>query len=390
MLAAESGHSQLDQPPNPRPIDRKSRLLLFCLAIFAAAGLAYAAAPILKGWLDRRFVLAATDDETRLLGAHFIVGFDDLDEAALLARRGWIGGIFLAARNVAGRTRDDVAHEVAGLQHARQAGGSPPLVVAADQEGGVVSHLSPPLSAFPPLASLVALPPAERTAQARDYGRRQGAELAAIGVTLDFSPVVDLGGPKPTPGPEDATRTRQRAIADDAATATAVALAYAQGLQDAGITPTLKHFPGLGSVDADTHRSQATLGQSRASLEARDWVPFRTILAQSHAALMVAHVTATAIDPLRPASQSRPIVQDLLRRDWGYSGLVVTDDLGMGAVRETGLCTAVIGALNAGVDYLLVARGGRIVFAAMRCALEALRQGTLDTGMLAASANRKR
>ncbi len=250
--------------------------------------------------------------------------------------------------------------------------------------------MSPPLSPFPPLESFASLSRPERVRQAQDYGRRQGAELASLGVTLDFSPVVDLRTAAVATGSQDATRTGQRAIAADPETTTQIALAYAKGLQDAGITPTLKHFPGLGPVEADTHRAAAVLTEGRAELEARDWIPFRTILGQSHAALMVAHVTTTAIDPTRPASQSRLVVQDLLRHDWGFSGLVITDDLAMGAVRQTGLCEAVVGALNGGVDYLLVARGGHVVFAALRCALNALQNGALDPQMLDASVVRQR
>lgn len=128
----------------------------------------------------------------RLLGRHFVVGYDDPAEAATLAGKGLIAGVYVTRHNVAGRTAAELKAEIASLQAARTAAHLPPLIVAADQEGGIVAHLSPPLPEEPALSTLATVPPDQRQAQAKAYGRRQGAELAGIGVTLNLAPVLDL------------------------------------------------------------------------------------------------------------------------------------------------------------------------------------------------------
>jgi beta-N-acetylhexosaminidase len=337
---------------------------------------------------DRQAVLAATAAEAEALGRHFIVGYGRLGTAETLARRGLIGGVFVTSRNVAGRSAAALHDDIVRLQRARRDTGLPPLIVAADQEGGIVSRLSPPLSALPPLASLASLAPAARDQAAADYGRIQGGELAALGVTLDLAPVVDLRPAHPV-GPLDRnSRIERRAISDDPATVAAVALAYSRALRAAGVTPTLQHFPGLGRVAADTHRSAGVLTTDLGELERTDWLPFRRVLADGAAALMLGHVAVAAVDPARPASQSRRVAEGLLRGTWGYRGVLITDDLTMAPIYRSGLCTAVVGGLSAGIDLLLLSYDDAQYFPAMACALDALRHGRLDAAMLARSAAR--
>jgi beta-N-acetylhexosaminidase len=220
-------------------------------------------------------------------------------------------------------------------------------------------------------------------------GSGHGRDLSAIGVTVNFAPVLDLRAEQPA-GPLDFNSLiSRRAISSDPAVVGEVATAYAWGLTATGVRPTVKHFPGLGRVEQDTHHFRAFLPASREELEATDWRPFRRVLADNpQAMMMVGHVTLTTIDPDRPASHSRRVVQDLIRRDWGYGGLVVTDDLNMSPIYHHGLCRAVTEALNAGVDLLLVAFDGRQFYRVMDCALEAWRRGELDRAALAASRER--
>src|SRR5262249_11830641 len=151
--------------------------------------------------------------------------------------------------------------------------GLPPLIVAADQEGGVVSHLSPPLTWLPPLARLAELSPDVRAKKAEDLGRMQGRELASLGITLDFAPVLDL---KPKGGRNRFdlnTMTGERAISENPAIVSEVALAYVRGLESAGVGATVKHFPGLGRVHRDTHIVSADLDTPVDELEISDWLP---------------------------------------------------------------------------------------------------------------------
>jgi beta-N-acetylhexosaminidase len=168
----------------------------------------------------------------------------------------------------------------------------------------------------------------------------------------------------------------------------AVGSAYAQGLADAGVIPTAKHFPGLGRINVDTHIFSAGTKAGREELEGADWVPFRRVLADSSAFLMLGHVTVAAIDPDNPASHSKRIVQGLIRGVWGYRGIIITDDLVMGAIYHHGFCKAVVDSLNAGIDLLLIAYDGQQYYRAMACALDALHRGKIDRMALDKSAHR--
>ncbi|HWX63108.1 glycoside hydrolase family 3 N-terminal domain-containing protein [Bradyrhizobium sp.] len=336
----------------------------------------------------KHHTLNADEAAVQLLGRHFVVGYASAEEAGLLAGKGLIAGLYVTRHNVAGRTIAEVRGEIAALQERRHRAGLAPLIVAADQEGGIVTHLSPPLTALPALSTLANLPPDIRKRKAEELGRTQGEALASIGVDLNLAPVLDL---RPAPGRirfDFNTLIGQRAISNDSAVVADVALAYVRGLDAAGVGATVKHFPGLGRVGADTHHFAATLDASVEELEATDWRPFREVLARSKARLMVGHVALAAIDPDRPASHSKRVIEGLIRGTWGYHGVVISDDLVMGAIYGGNVCTAVVEALNAGADLLLVAYDGAQFFRIFDCALDAYRRGALDPAMLRASEGR--
>ena len=357
----------------------KALVLLWCLAPLAMLS----AVTIFHG--RKHSVLHAEGRRAQELGRHFVVGYSSFDEIASLAAKGLIGGIYVTRHNIEGRTADALRSEISQLQAMRRARGLPPLIVAADQEGGIVSHMSPPLTALPALATLAALPPAERLAKAEEFGRTQGRELAALGITLNFSPVVDLLRTGP-PNPLDFNSLiSRRAISGDPEVVASIAAAYARGLEANGVEATVKHFPGLGRVRADTHHFRADLTTPVAELEATDWMPFRQVLARSSAYLMVGHVAVTAIDSNRAASHSKRVINDLIRNKWGYQGIIITDDLVMGPIYEHGVCAAVVEALNAGVDLLLVAYDGLQFYRMYDCALNASTGGRLDETMLSNS-----
>ncbi len=333
-------------------------------------------------------VLHSEAAAARLLGRHFVVGYADPEEAAMLAGKGLIAGVYVTRHNVAGRTAAELKAEIAGLQATRAVAHLPPLIVSADQEGGIVAHLSPPLPEEPALSTLATVPPDQRKVQAEAYGRRQGADLAGIGITLNLAPVLDLR-PSWQRNPLDFnTLISQRAISDDPEIVGDIAGAYVHGLEAAGVGAAVKHFPGLGRVRADTHHFAARLDTPLATLEASDWRPFRDVLANSRAALMVGHVALTAIDPDRPASHAKAVLDGLLRKQWNYQGVIMTDDFVMGAIYGGDVCQAVVEALNGGADLLLVAYDGEQFFRVFNCAAQALQRGELDLAMLRASDDR--
>jgi beta-N-acetylhexosaminidase len=329
--------------------------------------------------LRKRDVLQTEAIQAHGLGQHFMVGYSSFPEVAILAERGLIAGVYITRHNMVGRTAGTLKAEISSLQDKRRAAGLPSLIVAADQEGGIVSHLSPPLTRLPALSTLANLPPDIRAEKAMEFGRVHGQELAALGINLNLAPVLDL---RPEAGRnrfDFNTLIGYRAISDDPAIVAGIAKSYIRGLEASGVGATLKHFPGLGRVRADTHHFNAGLDTPLAELEASDWRPFREVLAGSRAQLMIGHVTLTAVDPDRAASHSRLVVDGIVRKKWNYQGIVMTDDLVMGAIYQNNVCTAVVEALNAGVDLLLVAFDGTQFYRIFACAKAASSQGKLDT-----------
>jgi beta-N-acetylhexosaminidase len=357
------------------------------LPILFAAAAVLAVWQNMEPWIARQQVLARSGAEVIDVERHFVVGYDDIAAVRELIGDARVGGIFLTRRNVAHRTVEEVAAEIAGLQDLRRTVGSTPLIVAADQEGGPVAHLSPPLSHPPALSTLAALPLDEQFAAARRIGLEQGRALRTLGVTMDLAPVVDLM-PDKNAKVDWNTRIATRSIARDPAVVATIAGGFAAGLRDAGVTPTAKHFPGLSRVAVDTHLFSAALDAAEADLAAADWIPFRAVLNTPGSAVMLSHVALSAVDAGIPASQSKRIVNGLLRDRWGFDGIAITDDLTMGAVEHSGLCRAVEGALNAGIDLLLVSWDTDKAYPALRCALDALSAGRLSRSMLQQSAAR--
>ena len=316
----------------------------------------------------RNAILQAAEREPArmaALGEHLVIGYSDPGEVRELARRGLIGGVFVTHHNIVGKTSAQLRAELDGFQEARRHAALPPLLIATDQEGGAVSRLSPLVPRQPPLASLADAPDAEQ--RAADYGRQQGRALSELGINVNFSPVVDLKPNHPPAQSDQHTRIVERAIATDPATVSRVALAYSWALASQGVMPTLKHFPGLGGVEGDTHRHGAHLTTPLARLAARDWQPFRAVLERTPAMLMVGHATLDAIDPGTPASLSRAVLTGLLRERWHYQGILISDDLSMAAVYDLGLCRASLKALDAGQDLLLISYDWRKYYRVMHC-----------------------
>ena len=359
-----------------RGVAGRALILLWCLPSLSMLG-AHASFE----WRKRN-VLQTDAAQARSLGRHFIVGYSSFPEVAVLAEKGLISGVYITRHNVVGSSPARLKEEIAALQAKRRAAGLPALIVAADQEGGIVSHLAPPLTKLPALSTLASLAPDVRAAKAEAFGRTHGQELAALGVNQNLAPVLDLR-PEPKRNRFDFnTLIGQRAISDDPAIVADIARAYVTGLEASGVGATVKHFPGLGRVRTDTHHFSADLDTPLQELEASDWIPFRKVLAGSKAQLMIGHVTLTSVDPDRPASHSKRVVDGIIRKKWNYQGVVMTDDLVMGAIYQRNVCTAVVEALNAGVDLLLVAFDGAQFYRIFACAVAASAEGRLDAAML--------
>jgi beta-N-acetylhexosaminidase len=342
-------------------------------------------------WWKRHEVLRADPALLERLGRHIVVGYRDLDDLNALIERRAIAGVFLTTRNVRGRDAAAIRQEISELQAARRRQGLPNLLVTTDQEGGVVSRLSPPLDRMPPLSEIVARHPAgaERRAAVRDYAAAQARDLADLGINVNLAPVVDLDHGIVNPG-DRLTRISTRAISADPQIVADVAEDYCAQLSQHRVRCTLKHFPGLGRVVADTHLESADLALPPGELASTDWLPFRSLMRRPDIVVMLSHARLTAVDAARPVSFSPPVVRGLLRTDWGYDGLLMTDDFSMGAVTYSpeGIGGGSVEALNAGVDLILVSYDPDQFYLVMYALISAVRAGVLHDDALGQSDQR--
>jgi beta-N-acetylhexosaminidase len=262
----------------------------------------------------------------------------DRDTARRLTRIG-PGGVILFDRNLESPT------QTAGLLEQLRSRAARPLLLALDQEGGRVSRLQAWIGSTP---SAVALARAGEDTVFR-FGRATARALRALGFTVDFAPVVDLCAGDVANGIGD------RSFGTDPERVCLLAGAFLEALQGAGVAGCLKHFPGLGPTNLDSHVGLPTAERSRDELERLDLVPYRRLGGRA-ACVMVGHAAYPALDPdpRRPASLSPPVVTGLLRGSLRFGGLVVSDDLEMGAVApidEDG--RAAVRAVAAGCDLVL-------------------------------------
>lgn len=275
------------------------------------------------------------------------------------------GGVILFKRNV--RTARQLRALVSEL-HALGAG-LPPLV-AIDHEGGRVNRLPRPFTHFPPAATIGAT---RRPAVAEAVGRAMGRELAAVGIDLDFAPVLDVWS-----NPRNQV-IGDRAFGHEPRHAARMALALARGLERGGVLTCGKHFPGHGDTVGDSHHVRPRVRKSRRALAATELVPFVRAIAAGLPALMTAHVVYDALDRRRPATMSPAVCRGLLRRRLDFHGVLFSDDLDMHSV--AGHATperAAVGALAAGCDMLLSCQSLAAARRAMLGVERAIERGRLD------------
>ncbi len=282
-----------------------------------------------------------------------------------------VGGLFLSEPNV--ESQAQLTALVSGLR----ARAGRPLLVSTDEESGRVAVTREIVGAGPSPRRLAR----EKTpAQVRAYARGIGEELKAVGVDLDLAPLLDL----------DATAPRgvigDRSFSADPAVTTAYGLAFSAGLVEAGVKPTMKHFPGQGRSTTDTHKEGAVVPTSLEELRTTDLAPFQAAIDAGAPVIMLNHLGYDALDPDLPASLS-PKAYALLR-SMGFTGVAMTDSVGMGAVNlRFDFDKAAVKAVSAGVDAVLATDGNQAL--RMRDALvAAVADGSLPEARLSEAAAR--
>lgn len=277
----------------------------------------------------------------------FTIGPDDPMTRALEAG---LGGVILFDQDrITGTRNIESPEQLAALTASLRRAAAGNLIIAIDQEGGRVSRLEP-ARGFPPTRSQAEIGATDDPNEAFEAGRAMGETMAAAGIDLDLAPVVDVNVNPNNP----AVGALERSFSNDPAVVAAMAEAEIHGLHELGVRSAIKHFPGLGSASANTDFDKVDVTDTWSEDEL---LPYELLIATGLPdAIMTGHIVNDAFDPGVPASLSVETVEGLLRGRLGWTGAVITDDLGAEAiVSQYSREEAVALALEAGNDLLLFA-----------------------------------
>ena len=294
-----------------------------------------------------RAVQELTDHQ--MAGQRLMVGFEGTafnPDLEFLIRELKVGGIILFAQNIEDPAQlRRLCHD---MQKCAQSSGQPPLFIAIDQEGGTVARLrEPAFREFPPITELNTLSAAET------FSRDMADQLSALGINMNMAPVMDVA-------PDNfESIMKQRVFGSDPGHVAAMGRVVIEQHQNRPIMAVAKHFPGIGRTTLDSHLDLPEFDAPMENLAEYDLIPFQAAIDANVAGIMLSHIRYTAIDPQWPASLSPAIARDLLRNKMGYTGLVMTDDLDMGAVKNYYSVTDAIGQiLESDVDLALICHKG--------------------------------
>jgi len=284
----------------------------------------------------------------QLAGQRLMAGFDGTTlnaDLKFLINRLKTGGIILFSRNL--ETPEQIKHLCEEIQNYARLCGQPPLFIAVDQEGGQVTRLKEPFTQFP------GNPHMETEEDAIHFAKVTAAELARVGINMNMAPVMDVA-------PEEINSIMaKRAFGGNPAWVARLGVKVIEHLQHNSIIAVAKHFPGIGRTILDSHMDLPMLDDDMSAIEQIDLIPFKAGIQHGVSGVMLSHIFYTKLDPLWPASLSDKIAKSLLREEMGFDGLVLTDDLDMGAiVKHYDIQTAIQRILAAEIDLVLICHKG--------------------------------
>ena len=262
------------------------------------------------------------------------------DDAKFMLNEYRVGGIILFDRNM--ESKDQVKSLITDINKTGKSAGLTPLFIGIDQEGGAVARMEDQLIKVPPAEEVGK----ESVEQAVSLAKQSGTELKDLGFNINFAPVADLG------------LTYGRSFSTNPDKVVRYAGAVGKAYDEAGLWYSYKHFPGIGKTDVDLHADTSIVPVSKETLLNEDTKVFVDLIKQSKPntyAIMVSHAMYPQIDPDHPSSLSKAIITDWLRKDMGYNGVVVTDDMDMGALaKHYTFGDMAVQSILAGSDILLV------------------------------------
>lgn len=319
-------------------------------------------------------------DAEREAAGFLMIGFDGHEltaDAVELIRRG-VFGLILFARNFASRG------QVRELARLAKAAAPRPVAIAVDHEGGRVQRFrGPGFTDTPPMRDIGGHRDGAEQ-RARAIGQLFAAELRPIGIDIDFAPVLDVDSNPANPV------IGERSFGSDAAVVAAVGAALIDGLQSGGVAACGKHFPGHGDTDTDSHHHLPRLAHSLERLREVELAPFRAAIAADVASIMTSHILFAELDPDRPATMSPALLQGILRRELGFRGVIVSDDLEMKAIADHfPMPHAAVDAVRAGCDLLLCCHTASLQRSILEALAKAIRDGEVSAELVSASRERR-
>lgn len=278
------------------------------------------------------------------IGQMIITGFngseynDDMDR---LINEYKVGGVILFARNI------EDSNQMIDLTRALQENNNNlPLFISIDEEGGRVSRLPDDVEKFPS-AFTIGLINDQQTAY--ENGKEIGYTLKRLGINLDYAPVLDIYSN------ENNTVIGDRAFSKEESIVSTMGIATMEGIEDADIIPVVKHFPGHGDTEVDSHYGLPIVYKTLEELRNFEFIPFVKAIESGCDVIMVSHIILNEVDSSNPASLSKIVISDLLRKDLEFDKVVITDDMSMGAITSImSIEEACIKSIEAGCDILLL------------------------------------
>jgi beta-N-acetylhexosaminidase len=316
------------------------------------------------------------------VGQLVMAGFDGLRPSARamrLVQEHRVGGVIYFARNVAGVRQ--VAELSDALQQAAKEAGAPPLWISIDQEGGMVARLTDGVALIPGAMALAAGGSPEAAYRA---ARLCGEELRALGINLNFAPVLDVNNNPRNPV------IGVRSFGEDPESVAAFGAATVRGLQDAGVAATAKHFPGHGDTEVDSHLDLPVVPHGRERMLAVELKPFMAAIEAGVDCIMSSHIYFPAFEKRKlPVTLSPGVLTGLLRRELGFEGVIVTDCMEMHAIsKHYGTVEASVMAIEAGADAVLISHTYELQLGAIEAIVGAVRSGRLCEERIDASVRR--
>jgi beta-N-acetylhexosaminidase len=284
----------------------------------------------------------------QLAGQRLMVGFEGAEfneDLMFLVDTIKVGGIILFAENL--DHSEQIKNLCLSVQQYARSSGNPSLFIAIDQEGGVVTRLKEPFTQFPGNPQMKDLKDAEH------FARTTAAELRDTGINMNMAPVLDLAFENIQ------SIMAQRSFGHDPKWVSIMGSTLIEHLQKNGMMSVAKHFPGIGRTTLDSHMDMPHLDIDIRELEQADMVPFKAAIKHQVSGIMLSHILYNRIDPIWPASLSTKIAKDLLRKKMAFNGVVMTDDLDMGAIKNHyDIKTVVKQILSAEIDIALICHKG--------------------------------